>query len=68
MEDVGVFLFGAAVTLIVAAACVLIVLGIREERRDRIDLERRTNRDLGLDADAPPSATREDATTVRIDQ
>lgn len=66
MEDVGIFLFGLAVTFIVALACALIVIGIRDERRDRQELERRTGRDLGLDADAPHSATRADATTVPV--
>jgi hypothetical protein len=68
VDDVGVFLFGLAVTALVAAACFLIIAGIREERRDRAGLERETNRDLGLDPDAPPSATRDDASTVRIDR
>jgi hypothetical protein len=68
VEDVGVFLFGIAVILIVSAACALIVTGIREERRDRARLERETDRDLGLDPDAPPTATRDDASTVRIDR
>lgn len=66
MQDVGIFLFGLTVTLIVLLACALIVVGIREERRDREELERATGRDLGLNADAPRSTTRADATTVPV--
>lgn len=66
MEDVGIFLFGLTVTFIVALACTLIVVGIREERRDREELERSTGRDLGLNADAPRSVTRADASTVPV--
>ena len=32
---VGIFLFGCFVTAIVAAACLILVKGIREDRRER---------------------------------
>jgi len=32
---VGIFIFGCFVTAIVAAACMLVVTGIREDRRSR---------------------------------
>lgn len=36
----GIFVFGVLVTTMVAAACFLIVTGIRDEHRDRMELER----------------------------
>jgi hypothetical protein len=39
MEYVGIFIFGLAITAIVAAACFIIVYGIVTERREREKLE-----------------------------
>ncbi len=39
MEYIGVFLYGIAITVLVAAACASIVFGIITEKRDRERLE-----------------------------
>lgn len=39
MSDLAIFIYGLLVTAIVAAACILIVWGIVQERRDREGME-----------------------------
>lgn len=61
MSSPAIFLYGLAVTAIVAAACYLVVRGIIEDRRDRAD----------IDAHIPPSGpvvTGADARTVEVDR
>jgi hypothetical protein len=51
MENVGIFIFGLAITAIVIAACGLIVYGIITERREREKLEAQ----LQADSNVPES-------------
>ena len=65
MSSLGIFLYGLAVTAIVAAACYLVVRGIIEDRRDRADI------DAGPEAHIPasgPVVTGADARTVEVDR
>ena len=39
MSSLGILLYGAVVTAIVATACYLVVRGIIEDRRDRAELD-----------------------------
>lgn len=49
MENIGIFIFGLAITAIVMTACGLIVYGIITERREREKLEAQ----LQADGDTP---------------
>lgn len=64
MENVGIFLFGIAVTTLVALAASLIVWGFITERRDRMQLEaEQASRGVGPKARTPRSETTEAGTT-----
>ncbi len=62
MSEIAIFLYGLAVFAIVAAACALIVGGIFEERRDRLELEASQAEDAG----PTPSATLPDGGTQPV--
>jgi hypothetical protein len=63
----GIFVFGLIVTGFVVMACWLIATGIRDERRDRIELESRQAPALDA-AEVHPVATRADGRTVLADE
>lgn len=65
MSSLGIFIYGLAVTAIVAAACYLVVRGIIEDRRDRADIDAGPE---AHNASAGPVFTGADARTVEADR
>jgi hypothetical protein len=43
---IGLFLFGCFITAIVAAACFIVITGIREDQRDRARLSEEAGEDI----------------------
>ncbi len=62
----GIFIFGVFVTAIVASACWLIAAGIRDEQRDRKQLESEQAGAIGA-ARGRRVATRADGRTVEAE-